>query len=91
MEGLPVVGFETTASSKPPLIQSLVLALEKKEIELLDDPVTIGELEAYEEKRSPLTGRPQYSAPAGMHDDTVMRAALENWAAFGAGTWWMSG
>jgi hypothetical protein len=80
MEGLPVVGFETTAQSKPQLVQSLVLALEKKERTFINDPVTIGELEAYEEKRSTITGRPQYSAPEGMHDDTCIRACLENWA-----------
>lgn len=84
-EGLPVVGFETTAQSKPQLVQSLVLALEKKEFQFINDPVTIGELEAYEEKRSAITGRPQYSAPDGMHDDTVIRAALEVWAATGRG------
>lgn len=84
-DGLPVTGFETTAQSKPQLIQSLVLALEKQEFTFINDPVTIGEMEAYEEKRSALTGRPQYSAPEGMHDDTVIRAALEVVAAQGRG------
>lgn len=83
-EGLPVIGFETTAASKPQLVQSLVLALERKEIALLNDPITIAELESYEEKRSAATGRPTYSAPEGMHDDTVMRVALE-WHAATAG------
>src|SRR5262249_28312649 len=36
-DGLNVRGFETTASSKPPLIQSLALALEKGEALWLDD------------------------------------------------------
>lgn len=79
-DGLPVSSFETTAQSKPQLIQSLALAFERNEFQFINDAVTVGELEAYEEKRSAITGRPQYSAPEGMHDDTVIRLALENWA-----------
>lgn len=75
-EGLPVRAFETTASSKSPLIESLVLAFERDEIKVLNDPVLIGELMAYERKVSPTTGRSQYSAPDGMHDDCVMSLAL---------------
>ena len=75
-EGLPVESFETTATTKPPLIESLALALERGEIGLLDDAVLIGELEAYERTVSPVTGRSRYGAPDGMHDDTVMALAL---------------
>lgn len=75
-EGLPVRGFETTAVSKPPLIESLVLAFERGEIKVLNDPVLKGELMAYERKVSPTTGRSQYSAPEGLHDDCVMALAL---------------
>lgn len=74
--GLPVVAFETTSASKSPLIESLVLAFEQGEIEILDDPVLVGELEAYERTISPHTGRSRYSAPEGMHDDCVMSLAL---------------
>jgi len=74
--GLPVRGFETTASSKPPLIESLALAFEREECRWQADPVWTGELEAYERKVSPVTGRSQYSAPEGMHDDTVIARAL---------------
>lgn len=74
--GLPVVGFQTTSSSKPPLIENLALALEKAEWQFQADPIWTGELEAYERKVSPTTGRSQYSAPQGMHDDTVMARAL---------------
>jgi hypothetical protein len=76
MDGLPVAAFETTAQSKPPLIQSLVLAFEKSEIAILNDETTVNELEAYEEKRSAATGRPTFSAPEGTHDDCVMSLAL---------------
>jgi hypothetical protein len=74
--GLPVLAFDTTAVSKPPLIESLVLAIEKREVTLLNDPVLINELEAYERTVSKDTGRSKYSAPEGMHDDSVISCAL---------------
>ena len=74
--GLPVRGFQTTASTKPPLIENLALALEREEWQFLDDPIWTGEMEAYERRVSPVTGRSQYSAPDGMHDDTVIARAL---------------
>ena len=46
------------------------------EITVLDDPILKGELMAYERKVSPTTGRSQYSAPEGLHDDCVMAIAL---------------
>jgi len=74
-EGLPVRGFMTTARSKPGLIESLVLAFDRGEIESLNDPVIKGELMSYERKVTP-TNRSQYSAPDGMHDDCVIALAL---------------
>jgi hypothetical protein len=74
--GLPVTGFQTTATSKPPLIENLSLALERGEWQFQDDPIWTGELEAYEMKVNPVTNRTTYSAPQGMHDDTVMARAL---------------
>ena len=79
--GLPVEGFDTTAVSKPPLIENLALCLERAEWQFQADPVWTGELEAYERKVSPVTGRSTYSAPDGMHDDTVMARALMIWEA----------
>lgn len=73
---LPVTGFETTAGSKPPLIENLKLALETAEWQFLNDPAATAELEAYEQRVSPTTGRSTYSAPAGVHDDTVIARAL---------------
>lgn len=78
--GIPIVGFTTTASSKPPLIESLALAFERAEVQWLNIPIATTELEAYERKISPTTGRSQYSAPEGVHDDTVIARALANWA-----------
>ena len=79
--GLPVIGFETTASSKPPLIENLALAFEKQEWQFQADPIWTAELEAYERKVSAITGRSQYGAPEGLHDDTVISRALMLWQA----------
>ncbi len=75
-DGLPAVGFLTTAQSKPSLIESLALAFEREECQWLPDPVAQMELESYERKVNPTTNRSQYSAPAGVHDDTVIARAL---------------
>lgn len=74
--GLPVRAFATTASSKPPLIENLALTLEREEVHFLADPVAKAELEAYEMRTSANTGRATYSAPEGVHDDTVIARAL---------------
>lgn len=87
-EGLPVFPFMTTAQSKTPLIESLALALEKSEIGIINDPVLLNELQAYTMKRLP-SGRFAYSAPSGMHDDTVIASALALYGAHSGGgfTW----
>jgi len=74
-EGLPVVAFTTTNASKAQAIESLAMAFERSEIEILNEPVTIGELQAYQMERLP-SGLLRYNAPPGMHDDTVMSLAL---------------
>lgn len=80
-EGLPVQPFMTTAQSKPPLIENLVLDFERGNITIPNDPILIGELESYERTVSPATGRSTYSAPAGLHDDCVIALALAVWSA----------
>jgi hypothetical protein len=75
-DGLRVFGFTTTATSKPPLIESLALCFERAECQWIDDPIWTGELEAYELKMSAATNRPTYSAPTGLNDDTVIARAL---------------
>lgn len=85
-EGLPVFAFETTATSKPPLIQSWALAIEKKEWQLLDDDTQTWELEAYQMTPAKNTGRPTYAAPEGGHDDTVISGALMHRAALFSNT-----
>jgi hypothetical protein len=73
--GLPVRPFLTTNQSKADLIDGLALALETGALTIVDDPVLIGELEAYEAERLP-SGLIRYGAPAGGHDDCVMALAL---------------
>lgn len=84
-EGLPVTGFQTTATTKPQLIQSLALCFEKAEAQWLSDPIARAELEAYEATISRLTGRVSYSAPEGLHDDTVIARGLTWWTVANAG------
>jgi hypothetical protein len=80
-ERIPVRPFVTTNASKAIIIDALALALERGEIALLDDPVLVGELEAFEVDRTP-SGLTRYGAPAGAHDDCVMALALA-WSAVG--------
>jgi hypothetical protein len=74
-EGLPVRPFQTTATSKKPLIENLALAIERQDVALLPDDTLIHELVAYELERLP-SGTMRYSAPPGKHDDTVIALAL---------------
>lgn len=74
-EGYPVQAFVTTNATKAQIIDALALALERSEIQILDDPIAVAELEAFESERLP-SGLIRYSAPDGFHDDTVMSLAL---------------
>lgn len=74
-----LMGFQTTATSKGPLIRSLVLAMEQGEWQFQDDPVWNAELEAYEATKDASTGRIKYSGVEGVHDDTVIARALMVW------------
>ena len=74
-DGLPVRGFTTSNASKALAIEALALAFEQGAIRIINDPILIGELQAYESERLP-GGMTRYSAPQGMHDDCVMAAAI---------------
>jgi hypothetical protein len=78
---IAVTAFTMTASSKPQLIRGLALAIERRDVRWLNIPAATAELEAYEAKVNPVTGHTTYSAPEGMHDDTVIARALANRAA----------
>ena len=72
---LPVIPFTTTNATKANIIDGLALAFEQGELQILADAVLLGELQAYEMETLP-SGLTRYSAPDGMHDDTVMALAM---------------
>jgi hypothetical protein len=72
---LPVYAWTATAGTKAAVIQALSLAIEQGVVTLLDDQVQQGELLSYEGHVN-VNGMVRYSAPAGMHDDTVIGLAL---------------
>jgi hypothetical protein len=87
-DGLPVIGYHTDARGKRKkerIIQQLAVGFEQENIGIIDDRVLLGELEAYEGKRT-MTGW-SYAAPEGEHDDTVMALALAYEAALIGNRW----
>lgn len=70
-----VAAFKTSAQSKPPLVQQAALAIERAAVSFLSDPVAKFELLAFECNVT-AHGYPQYSAPEGQHDDTVIARCL---------------
>jgi hypothetical protein len=70
-----VAGFDTTAKSKPKLIQDLALCFERAEAQWLPDQTARHELIAYEATITE-SGYTKYSAPEGGWDDTVIARAL---------------
>lgn len=76
-DNLPVWGFTTTNATKAKAVDDLALAFEQGNIKILNNPILISELQAYEGERLP-SGLIRYSAPEGMHDDCVM-SLLMGW------------
>lgn len=74
-KGIRMEPFETTNASKKVAIDDLALAFETGALAILNDPVQVNELIAYEMERLP-SGMFRYNAPPGQHDDTVMALAL---------------
>lgn len=74
------MGFNTTATSKPALIQKLAAALEHDGFLVPKDYAD--ELRSYEVETM-ASGHPKFAAPEGMHDDRVMSLALCWWAVVG--------
>jgi phage FluMu gp28-like protein len=68
-------GFKFTQSSKQQLMEGLAVAIQKQEIGFPDGVIT-SELESFEYEYTRTGVR--YSAPSGMHDDTVCALALAN-------------
>src|SRR5579871_905247 len=74
-DGLPVKPFVTTNASKAEIIEALALAFERGGIAVLNDPILLGELQAFACEPLP-GGMLRYAAPSGSHDDCVMSLAL---------------
>lgn len=70
-------GITFTNSSKAHMVSMFMLALEKKEISLLNWPEQTRELESYSVVTNEL-GTARYSAPQGLHDDVVSALILAN-------------
>lgn len=73
--GIPLQEFNTTNKSKQDLVEGLMLGLERGQLKILNDPILIGELQAFEATRLPGGGL-RYAAPDGYHDDCVMALGL---------------
>jgi hypothetical protein len=67
------LGFNTLPTTKPPLIESLAMALSHHNFKV--PKVASDELRAYQVELS-TSGHPKFGAPEGIHDDWVMAIAL---------------
>ena len=70
-DGYPMIPFNTSNASKKDAVESLSIAIERKDIVLLDDEVQLDEIESYSSEKLP-SGLIRYSAPDNKHDDIVM-------------------
>jgi hypothetical protein len=73
--GLQVQPFTTSNKTKTHIVGLLKTAIEKREVVLLDVPFANDELRQYASDTTAL-GAYVYSAPKGLHDDTVMARML---------------
>lgn len=74
-------GFNTSNASKNDIITNLQVAFENHSIEVMDDSHQTAELGIFEMQYNVKTRVITFSAPQGMHDDTVMSLAFA-WRAF---------
>lgn len=72
---LTIKPFETTALTKPPLVQNMREAIEGNYFRMLDDGDQKSEFRSFAAKQTP-SGNWTYSAPEGQHDDTVIANCL---------------
>ena len=76
-EHLPVmlIGFNTSNTSKQRLVNTLQVAIQNKDISLLNDKDLCTQLSMYESKVS-TSGKLTYNAAAGYHDDLIIATML---------------
>ena len=70
-----IVPFQTTAQSKPQIINALISAFSSKTIKVLNDEQVKLELQAFTFTQN-AQGKIQFSAPSGFHDDICMSLAI---------------
>lgn len=77
-----VIPFTTTNAEKVRLVNQMQVALERKNISLLNDKGLLTQLSAYEATYNPKTNIVTYNAPAGLHDDNCISTMLgfDAWA-----------
>lgn len=74
--GAKIYPFVTSSKTKPIMIEELAVLFEQKEIGILNINWLIDELEAFTYVYNQNTRNVQYSAPQGVHDDSVISLAL---------------
>lgn len=74
--GAKIYPFVTSSKTKPIMIEELAVLFEQKEIGILNINWLIDELEAFTYVYNQNTRNVQYSAPQGIHDDSVISLAL---------------
>jgi hypothetical protein len=83
-KGWPIRPWTATNATKAAVVDQLALALDRGDVRILRDDAQTAELQAYTSERLP-SGLIRYTAPEGMHDDTVIALALACEAASTAG------
>lgn len=76
--GMRITPFQTTNATKSAAIESLSAAFEQHAIAIPNDVTLLSELRSFSVSTT-ATGLSRYSAPMGMHDDTVLSFAI-GWA-----------
>jgi len=72
---MPVRPFRTTNETKSNIVNRLATEVQHKRVQMLNDKDLLFEFQAFTMGMTP-SGKPQYSAPAGYHDDIVMSACI---------------
>lgn len=76
--GVGVEPIKFTNESKKEMVQKMAMWIEQAKIHILPDPLTIAEFNSFTYDVSS-SGRIQYNAPVGLHDDIVFAHALAIW------------
>jgi hypothetical protein len=74
--GNKIFPFMTTSKSKPIMIEDLAVLFEQKNISILDINWLVDELNAFTYIYNSQTRNVQYTAPVGVHDDSVISLSL---------------